>query len=178
MNKKTEMVLIGNQLIGLIGLDEIFEELYQKDQQPNDSLQNKLLSLAREDNYIPSKQERIYSEALLREYSVFYQKKRSGLKEAEIVARCNLPLPCETYQGIPRETIPWYPTVYEEKCDGCKKCYDMCPQKVYFWDEKINKPKVVNPFACIVGCSGCEEICKLKAISFPPLSILDNLKSH
>ena len=171
MNKKTKMVLIGNQLIGLVGLDEIFEELYQKDQKPNESILNKLLSLARKDNYIPSKQEEIYASALLREYSLYYQKKLNGSKEETSDSCC-------TWQGIPRETIPWYPTVYEEKCDGCKKCYDMCPQKVYFWDEKINKPKVVNPFACVVGCSGCAEICKLKAISFPPISILDNLKSH
>jgi len=186
MTKKTKMVLIGNQLIGLIGLDEIFNELYKSnpanpnsDHKLEKEIGKKLVTLARKENYIPSKQEEIYTEALLREYSLFYQRKINDTGDVGASRQGGtVPLPYDTYQGIPRETIPWYPTVYEEKCDGCKKCYDMCPQKVYFWDEKINKPKVVNPFACVVGCSGCAEICKLKAISFPPLSILDNLKSH
>jgi NAD-dependent dihydropyrimidine dehydrogenase PreA subunit len=178
MTKKTKMVLIGNQLIGLIGLDEIFNELYKSnpanpnsDHKLEKEIGKKLVTLARKDNYIPSKQEEIYASALLREYYLYYQKKLNGSKEETSDSCC-------TYRGIPRETIPWYPTVYEEKCDGCKKCYDMCPQKVYFWDKKTNKPKVVNPFACVVGCSVCAEICKLKAISFPPISIMDNLKSH
>ncbi len=186
MTKKTKMVLIGNQLIGLIGLDEIFDNLYKSnpadpnsDHKLEKEIVKKLVTLARKDNYIPSKQEKIYASALLREYSIYYQKKISGANDVGASAYgVTVPLQFGTYQGIPRETIPWYPTVYEEKCDGCKKCYDMCPQKVYFWDEKKNLPKVVNPFACVVGCSGCAEICKLKAISFPPLSILDNLKTH
>ena len=171
MNKKTKMVLIGNQLIGLVGLDEIFEELYKSNLKPDEKIKSRLVDSARKENYIPPKQEAVYSESLLREYSLYCQKKISGFTGQ--TESC-----CDTYQGIPRENIPWYPTVYEEKCDGCKKCFEMCPQKVYLWDEKINKPKVIKPFACVVGCSGCAEVCKLKAISFPPLSILDNLKSN
>ncbi|MCJ7459659.1 MAG: ferredoxin family protein [candidate division Zixibacteria bacterium] len=170
MNKKTKMVLIGNQLIGMVGLEETFAEFHKSDLKPDEKIKARLIDSARKENYIPPKQETIYSEALLREYSLYCQKKISGSTD-------QTELCCDTYQGIPRENIPWYPTVYEERCDGCKKCFDMCPQKVYLWDEKINKPKVINPFACVVGCSGCAEVCKLKAISFPPLSILDNLKS-
>ena len=171
MNKKTKMVLIGNQLIGLVGLDEIFEELYKLNQKPDEKIKGRLVDSAKKENYIPTKQEAVYSEALLREYSLYCQQRVVGAQHA-VPLQC-----CDTYRGIPRENIPWYPTVYEEKCDGCKKCFDMCPQKVYLWDEKINKPKVINPFACVVGCSGCAEVCKLNAIGFPPLSILDNLKS-
>jgi NAD-dependent dihydropyrimidine dehydrogenase PreA subunit len=169
MNKKTKMVLIGNQLIGLVGLDEIFEELYKSNQMADEKIKSRLVDSAKKENYIPPKQEEVYSEVLLREYSLYCERKTNGSSAQS--ESC-----CETYQGIPRENIPWYPTVYEERCDGCKKCYDMCPQKVYSWDEKINKPKVINPFACVVGCSGCAEVCKLKAISFPPLCILDNLQ--
>jgi NAD-dependent dihydropyrimidine dehydrogenase PreA subunit len=170
MSKKTKMVLIGNQLIGMVGLDETFAEFYKSDLKPDEKIKARLVDSVRKENYIPPKQEVIYAEALLREYSFYYQKKINGSTD-------QTELCCDTYQGIPRENIPWYPTVYEERCDGCKKCFDMCPQKVYLWDEKINRPKVINPFACVVGCSGCAEVCKLKAISFPPLSILDNLKS-
>lgn len=171
MSKKTKMVLIGNQLIGLVGLEEMFEELYNSNLKPDENIKARLLDSARKENYIPPKQEAIYAEALLREYSLYCERKAGGASDQSEFC-------CETYRGVPRENIPWYPTVYEEKCDGCKKCFEMCPQKVYFWDEKISKPKVINPFACVVGCSGCAETCKLKAISFPPLSILDNLKSN
>lgn len=171
MNKSTKMVLIGEKIVGLVGLDEIFEKLYKAKQKPGNQAQRKLFFLAQKENYIPPKQEKVYAEALLREYSLYYQKRTTG-------SRIDAKASYGTYQGIPRENIPWYPTVYEEKCDGCKRCFDMCPQKVYYWDDKTNKPKVINPFACVVGCSGCAEVCKLKAISFPPLSILDNLKSH
>ncbi|HVP36184.1 MAG TPA: ferredoxin family protein [Terriglobales bacterium] len=171
MSKKTKMVLIGNQLIGLVGLEEIFDELYRSEQKPDEKIKARIIDSARKENYIPYKQESIYSEALLREYTLYCERKTKG--SSSTTEMC-----CDTYQGVPRENIPWYPTIYEEKCDGCKKCFEMCPQKVYFWDEKVNKPKVINPFACVVGCSGCAEVCKLKAISFPPLSILDNLKSN
>jgi NAD-dependent dihydropyrimidine dehydrogenase PreA subunit len=171
MNKKTKMVLIGNQLIGLVGLEEIFEEFYKSNLKSDEKIKARLVDSARKENYIPPRQEAIYAEALQREYSMYCERKITGsLTQSEYC--------CDTYQGIPRENIPWYPTVYEEKCDGCKKCFEMCPQKVYLWDEKINKPKVLNPFACVVGCSGCAEVCKLNAITFPPLSILDNLKSN
>ena len=170
------MVLIGEKLIGLVGLDEAFEKLYEAKQKPGKQAQKKLLLLAQKENYIPAKQEKVYVEALLREYSLYCRRKTTG--PADAGARRAVPLAYGTYQGIPRENIPWYPTVYEEKCDGCKKCYDICPQKVFYWDEKINKPKMINPFACVVGCSGCAEVCKLNAICFPPLNILDNLKSH
>ena len=126
--------------------------------------------MVQQENYIPPGQKSLYAQALYREYSLYYQKRISGLR---IDARMSY----GTYQGIPRENIPWYPTVFDEKCDGCKKCYAMCPQKVYYWDDKNSKPKVINPFVCVVGCSECAEICKPKAISFPPLSILDSFKS-
>ncbi len=171
MNKSSRMVLIGEKLIGLVGLDEIFEKLYEAKQKPGKQTQKDLLLLAQKENYVPAKQERVYAEALLREYSLYYQRRATG-------SRVDVKVSYGAYQGISRENIPWYPTVYEEKCDGCRKCYDMCPQKVYFWEEKNNKPKVINPFACIVGCSACAEVCKLNAICFPPLNILDNLKSH
>jgi len=169
MTEKTRMVLIGNQLIGMVGLEEIFEKLYKSNQKPDEKIKARLVDIAKKENYIPARQETIYAESLLREYSLYCQQRDVGAQHAVPLQSCD-------YKGVPRENIPWYPTVYEERCDGCKKCYEMCPQKVYSWDEKINKPKVINPFACVVGCSGCAEVCKLKAISFPPLSILDNLQ--
>ena len=80
------------------------------------------------------------------------------------------------WQGIPREQIPWYPTVDIEKCIGCKECYNFCGHKVYEWDNENNKTMVINPFNCVVGCSSCSGLCKENAITFPPLTILKYLK--
>ncbi len=46
------------------------------------------------------------------------------------------------WKGIPREKIPWYPTVDSERCIGCKECFNFCRHKVYIWDEDNNKTKV------------------------------------
>ena len=32
----------------------------------------------------------------------------------------------ETWHGIPRNKIPWYPTIDYEKCVSCGKCVDYC----------------------------------------------------
>ncbi len=80
------------------------------------------------------------------------------------------------WQGVPRENVPWYPTVNTDKCVGCKVCFEFCRHGVYRWDDAKNKTVVKEPFRCVVGCSTCAGMCKEKAISFPPLTILQNLK--
>ena len=66
-----------------------------------------------------------------------------------------------------RELIDWYPTVDESRCQGCKICFDFCPKKVYEFDETRQKAVVVNPYACVVLCSGCLPKCPHQGISFP-----------
>ena len=83
-----------------------------------------------------------------------------------------------TWQGIPRENIPWHPSVDLTKCKGCQECFNFCSHKVYSWDKENNKTKVAQPFLCVVGCSTCAGICPEEAISFPPLTILKNLKRN
>jgi NAD-dependent dihydropyrimidine dehydrogenase PreA subunit len=78
----------------------------------------------------------------------------------------------EKWKGIPREKIPWNPTVDIQRCIGCKKCFNFCRHRVYVWDEKNNKTKVAEPYHCVVGCSSCLGLCSENAISFPPLTIL------
>lgn len=82
------------------------------------------------------------------------------------------------WRGIPREEIPWHPTVDLEKCAGCKECFNFCSHGVYAWDEEKNNPKVVEPYSCVVGCSSCMGMCTQEAISFPPLTILKNPKGR
>jgi len=83
-----------------------------------------------------------------------------------------------TWKGTPREQIPWYPTVDQEKCVGCRTCFEFCSHGVYSWDQETATPKVLEPFQCVVGCSSCSQQCEEGAISFPPLTILTAFVSN
>ncbi len=76
------------------------------------------------------------------------------------------------WRGIPREDIPWHPTVDPAKCKGCQECFKFCSHKVYSWDETAHRAVVVEPHNCVVGCSSCRSLCKEGAITFPPLASL------
>ena len=82
----------------------------------------------------------------------------------------------QSWGGIPREKIPWNPTVDEAKCTGCRKCFEFCKHEVYAFDEETKKTKVVRPLECVIGCSSCKGLCETQAISFPPLSMLTDLR--
>jgi NAD-dependent dihydropyrimidine dehydrogenase PreA subunit len=75
----------------------------------------------------------------------------------------------ETWHGIPRNKIPWYPTIDYEKCITCGKCVDFCHMKVFTIEEKDGKKKtaVENPYSCIVTCTGCDAVCPIGAIKHP-----------
>lgn len=71
------------------------------------------------------------------------------------------------WRGIPREEIPWFPTIDEETCIGCRLCVEFCPNKVLEFDEAARKARVTYPFNCVVECKACAKICPVDAISFP-----------
>lgn len=73
----------------------------------------------------------------------------------------------QKYGGIPRERIPWYPTIVPDRCTRCGACVSFCHQAVY--EDGVDGPIVKNPFHCIVGCTGCANECPAKAITFPTL---------
>ncbi len=70
-------------------------------------------------------------------------------------------------QDIPRQMIPWYPTVDTSLCTGDQECFKFCKNQVFDWDETGNHPVVKNPYNCVVGCQACVNICPVQAISFP-----------
>lgn len=73
-----------------------------------------------------------------------------------------------TYEGIPRNKIPWDPKIDYEKCIACGKCVDFCHVDAFkFEDQDDQKRTVVNPNKCIVFCIGCEDICPTGAITHP-----------
>jgi NAD-dependent dihydropyrimidine dehydrogenase PreA subunit len=162
---KTRLITVEGKRIGIAGLDDIFEELHKSRRKPDKNLKDYLLGRLKELNYIPSSKEAAYAEVLLEEYQRFCDLKEGRIKERKKSLK--------PWRGIPREEIPWYPTILEELCDGCGICVRFCSFGVYETDEKANKVRVANPFYCEVGCSICAAKCKPKAIIFPPLSMLD-----
>lgn len=71
------------------------------------------------------------------------------------------------WHAIPREEILWFPTIVAERCVGDGLCVTSCGKNVYAFDYEDNKPVVVDPFACMVGCTTCATNCTQDAIEFP-----------
>lgn len=82
----------------------------------------------------------------------------------------------QNWNGIDRAKIQWFPTIDYKKCAGCMACVNFCTHDVYA--EKDGKPKVANPNNCVVGCTGCDNVCPQKAISHPPKSYLEKLAKN
>jgi NAD-dependent dihydropyrimidine dehydrogenase PreA subunit len=162
---KTKLVTIEGKQIGIVGLDEVFEEFSKEGRRLDADLKHDLVKRLRELNYIPPSKEAVYGTAFLDGYKKFCdrQDRKTDAEKGDL----------GTWQGVPREEVPWYPTIREELCDGCNICVEFCSFGVYEYDDKIDKVKVVNPFNCQVGCSMCALKCKPNAIFFPPLNILE-----
>ncbi len=75
---------------------------------------------------------------------------------------------------VPREEIPWYPTIKPELCNGCGDCRVLCRPGVFELGPPdpagIHRPKLVvaNPYNCVVLCTRCVPICTSGAITLPP----------
>ena len=75
--------------------------------------------------------------------------------------------------GISRIEIEWFPTINYDKCISCMACLNKCKKGVFV--EENGKPKVTNPYNCVVGCTGCQKVCPNEAISHPPREYLEKL---
>ena len=72
--------------------------------------------------------------------------------------------------AIPREEIPWFPTIDYEKCTGCLTCVKIdkdAGHNVYEVGGDPPRPVVKNPYSCVVGCQTCAKMCPNNAITFP-----------
>ncbi|MFN6954852.1 MAG: hypothetical protein ACK4PG_08660 [Acetobacteraceae bacterium] len=82
--------------------------------------------------------------------------------------------PKKQWHGIPREEIPWFPTVDAEACIGCQLCYVTCGRSVY--EMREGTAVAADAMECVVGCSTCGNICPTGAISFPKLDSIWKLE--
>jgi len=78
------------------------------------------------------------------------------------------------WHGIPREEVPWQPTVDAETCVGCQLCYVTCGRGVYEMRDRV--AVAVSPTECMVGCTTCANVCPVKAIAFPNLDVVWKLE--
>ena len=158
-------ILAGKLPARMHGLDELFDELYEQGRRPDEGkLGAELVERARAHNYIPKVAVEDYAQALRREYHRYTEQQANGCTPQ--------PVDYGTWRGLPREQVPWFPTVAVELCTGCGVCLDLCKYGVLA-PTPDDGVKVVEPFKCVVGCNFCATICKPKAITFPPLTILD-----
>jgi len=79
-----------------------------------------------------------------------------------------------TYFGVPRQKIPWFPTIAQDRCRGCGKCVEFCVHGVLKLERNPPKAVVVKPYRCVIACSECADLCPEKAITFPDLKVVYN----
>lgn len=82
----------------------------------------------------------------------------------------------DTFMGVPREMIPWYPVIDYSKCDFCMECDKFCPHNVFKKLGTEGKKLVVeNPNNCVVFCRACAKACPLDCLTFPDKKEISNL---
>jgi NAD-dependent dihydropyrimidine dehydrogenase PreA subunit len=163
-NLSYRQVMVGGFPTGLKGLDEIFETLYDSKTALGDELGPALVAHARKYNYIATSADTEFAAALVRAYADYRAQRERGETAKKVL----------TWHGIPRERIPWFPLVDETLCDGCDKCLQFCPNKVYTRDLG-GTICVASPMNCEVGCDACARLCPPRAITFPPRAMLGAL---
>jgi len=78
------------------------------------------------------------------------------------------------WHGIARESIPWFPTVNQDKCIGCELCFVTCGRGVY--EVRDHKAHPDRPYDCMVGCTTCANICPTQAITFPDRQLVQKVE--
>lgn len=157
-------IIVDGTPAGLQGLDELFALLYSEGRRPDETtLNDDVITRVKKHNYIPPSAKQAFAEALVSAYRSYVIQRDAG----ETPQRVDY----GTWQGIPREQIPWFPNIDADLCNGCGLCLKLCSPHALIATDK-NKVQVGDPFKCVVGCSSCATICKPKAITFPPRAML------
>lgn len=147
---------VDGDVVGIVGITEIMEAALDHLNDSEETIRGILMVELKARNYVPGSEEAVYLDALWNEYETLSVRRREDLES--------------TYQGFPREEVPWYPVIDRSRCEGCSSCVDFCSQNVFAFFEGTSH--VVRPMNCIVGKSSCRDFCPDKAISFPTKTAL------
>ena len=74
-DKKITMVRIGDAMVGLASVGEVFEKIYQGKKKPEDIERIELVRELSSHNYVPEEAWDEYAEVLIIEYENYYNKK-------------------------------------------------------------------------------------------------------
>jgi len=153
-------IMVGRAMTGLVGLQEVLERLASEGAPANaPGLGRRLVEEVAKRNYVPPRAAADYEAALLREYRRHIESLASG-KGAR------------TWRDPRKEHFPWFPTIFEAKCDGCGDCLPVCPRDVLEWTPEKTRMLVLEPYECAPGCQLCAKACTRQAISMPPVAVL------
>ena len=157
----TKRLKIGAQEVGIAGFDEIMAKGLEHLDDTDKIQRGVILKELKVQNYVPESVEKDYLDAVWAEFKQIRAKRLGQLEEK--------------YHGLPREEIQWFPKIDYELCTNCGACSKFCKRGVYTFDDR---PRVTNPYRCIVSCTGCKGPCQEGAISFPSLfELRDVMKS-
>lgn len=153
---------MGGHEVGISGLSAVIEKGLHHMDASDEEQRAVLLTELKVHNYVPSTVEDEYMRALWNEYKKFRHQRKEEMEES--------------YKGLPRDEIPWFPKVDQSRCSGCTSCVEFCAQGVFYFAE--GKSHVVRPYNCTVGRSSCRSFCPEQAISFPTQAELrENMKN-
>lgn len=162
------MLNIAGVPAGLLGLTELFAELFEAEIAPESpEISEKLIKGVRKHNFVPKPAVLDYQAVLINEYRKYFQNRSSG--QSTVAREYGI------WEGHPREHIPWFPVVSIDLCNGCGNCIEVCPKDVFEMNDQ-DRAVVVEPFLCIVGCCFCKSACDPQAILMPEKSMLDQFR--
>lgn len=80
---KVTRITVGDRgyTVGIVGLGQVFEQLYVMGRKPTADIGDELLAVVKTRNYVPSSAEERYKIALLREYAAFCASREVSYKE-------------------------------------------------------------------------------------------------
>lgn len=152
----TKKIRVGSQSVGISELDIILAKAFEYEGASEVEIRRILVKELKVHNYVPASVEDDYSKGV---WEAYLDAKVARDSKRQEQAR-------DSYRGIPRSEIQWFPRIDYDLCSKCGKCVKFCHKGVYSCDDG---PKVANPFSCVVTCTGCVSQCPEKAISFPSL---------